>query len=111
MYRKKIVIMSVISAILLLGMVLLYYGTRAKEASYLCEEDDNGVNAEKRAVVKFVNDEKIMNRLDECHADILVEYSCGNNKIESTNINCASSGLKCYAGACQPASKVPKYAR
>jgi len=111
MNTKKAGIVAVVLILVVVGVVLFYSQARAKETPYLCDDTDNGVNSQKRGIVKFVNDDVIMNRMDECQADILVEYSCGKNKIENTNINCASSKLRCYAGACQPVSKLPAYLR
>jgi len=91
----------ILSVVVILGLVLVYFTVRSSKASnFLCEDDDNGKNSKKRAVVKFVNDEKIINRMDQCYSNILVEYYCDKGGIESENVNCAAQGLRCYAGAC-----------
>lgn len=82
--------------------LLFISACKSKESfNYLCQENDDGKNPQKRSVVKLINDEKIVNRMDECYNNILVEYYCDKGKISSVNINCESQGSRCYAGACQ----------
>jgi len=65
-----------------------------------CQDSDEGKVAKNRGVVKIVQDGRTSQKMDECFNGILVEYYCDKAGIKSENVNCASSGKKCYAGAC-----------
>lgn len=65
-----------------------------------CQDSDDGKVAKNRGIVKYVQDGKTSQKMDECFNDILVEYYCDKSGIKSENVNCANSGKKCYAGAC-----------
>ncbi len=112
--------MQIKSLVILLIVVLLFVAacsrgkitggavvdTTQKESSsdYNCQDDDNGQDPKKRAVVKLINNGEVTKRIDQCYKNILVEYYCDKDEIKNVNFNCVNKELNtgiCDAGKCK----------
>lgn len=59
----------------------------------VCTDDDNGLDFNKRAVVKS----ELEMKMDSCVENVLQEYYCDSGQIKFKNYVCVNG---CYAGRC-----------